>query len=34
MTYNDFLQSKRKRFRGDGFACDAALLPSDMFDWC
>lgn len=33
MEYQDFLQSKMKRFNGEGFACDSSVLPSAMFEW-
>lgn len=33
MDYQTFLQSKSKRFMGDGFACDRAILPPSMFEW-
>ena len=33
MDYQAFLQSKMKRFDGDGFACDPAVLPPAMFEW-
>lgn len=33
MDYTTFLQSKGKRFTGEGFTCDAARLTSALFDW-
>ena len=33
MDYHSFLQSKMKRFTGEGFACESSLLPTDMFEW-
>jgi superfamily II DNA or RNA helicase len=33
MTYEEFLKSKQQRFHGDGFACDASVLPAAMFEW-
>jgi len=33
MTYEEFLNSKKKRFTGDGFACDDSALPQNMFTW-
>ena len=33
MDYQTFLQSKVKRFTGEGFACDMAILPPAMFEW-
>ena len=33
MDYATFLQSKGKRFKGEGFACDESRLPSAMFEW-
>lgn len=33
MTYEEFLNSKKRRFHGDGFACDMDALPSAMFPW-
>ena len=33
MDYQTFLQSKMKRFVGEGFTCDPATLPASMFEW-
>lgn len=33
MDYQTFLQSKAKRFSGEGFICDESRLPSEMFPW-
>lgn len=33
MDYQAFLQSKSKRFTGEGFSCDPSRLPSAMFEW-
>lgn len=33
MTYEEFLQSKKRRFQGDGFKADDARLPGEMFEW-
>lgn len=33
MDYQTFLQTKHRRFQGNGFACDWTLLPSSMFPW-
>lgn len=33
MDYQTFLETKKKRFAGEGFACDATRLPAAMFAW-
>jgi superfamily II DNA or RNA helicase len=33
MDYHAFLQSKTKRFNGEGFECDSSALPPAMFEW-
>lgn len=33
MDYQSFLHSKKRRFTGDGFACDLGTLPAAMFEW-
>lgn len=33
MTYAEFLQSKTRRFQGDGFEVPLSALPVEMFEW-